>query len=89
MRQVGCAGCYNVEIVGPTPFIEVLIRVAGSGLPPLRNYRTPSPVAFVPRAEPYMLRVFDLDDQPLSEPVAVTVREGDYYVLEIRMVGPA
>jgi hypothetical protein len=87
MRNGGCAGCYNVEIVGPTPFTAMRIRVAGSRLPPLRNYQTPSPVAFTPRAAPYTLQAFDPEGKPLSEPLTVTVSEGESYLLELSAAG--
>ena len=87
-RQLQCERCYNLDIVGPTPFVDVRIRVEGLNRPPLRNYAVPSLAELPPRPEPYTLQAFDLQGQPLSPPLTFTVAEGRYYVLTITRVQP-
>ncbi len=82
-RQANCANCYNVDIVGPEPFVELRIGIAGTNRPGLRNFAAPSPAEMPPRAAPYTLQVFDLAGAPVSEPVAFAVEEDAYYVLRI------
>ena len=82
-RQANCANCYNVDIVGPEPFVELRIGIAGTNRPGLRNFAAPSPAEMPPRAAPYTLQVFDLAGAPVSEPVTLAVEQGAYYVLRI------
>ena len=82
-RQLRCEGCYNINIVGPTPYVDLRIQVDGTPRRTLRNYEVASPAELPPRAQPYVLQAFDPEGKPLSEPVSLTVENGMYYVLRI------
>ena len=81
-RAAGCAICYNIDLIGPAPFVELRIKVAGTNRV-LELFPVPSLVELAPRAEPYTLQAFDAQDEPVSDPVRLTVVEGNYYVLRV------
>jgi hypothetical protein len=82
-RQLRCEGCYNVNIVGPTPYVDLRIQVDGTRRRTWRNYEVASPAQLPPRAKPYVLQAFDPEGRPLSKPISLTVEKGTYYVLRI------
>jgi hypothetical protein len=82
-QALGCEICYNLLIVGPMPYQEVRIRIAGVDRPPLRNFDVPSLAFLSPRAEPYTLQVFDLHGRPLTDPIQAAIAEGMYYTLTV------
>ncbi|MBA3945453.1 MAG: Mov34/MPN/PAD-1 family protein [Herpetosiphonaceae bacterium] len=86
LRLAKCVGCYNIDIVSPVPFREMRLKIVGSGGPPLTTYAAPSPAEFTPRPQPYTLQAFDLQGNPLSEPLTFTVASGSFYVLRITPV---
>jgi hypothetical protein len=82
-RAANCADCFNVDLIGPQPYVELRVRIDDDDPPALRTFRVPS-LAFVePRDEPRTLQAFDLEGNPASPPISVEVVPNSYYILRI------
>jgi len=82
-RKLDCEVCYNIDLIGPTPFQDLRIRLLGTNRPPLRNYEVPALALLPPRPAPYELQVFDTRGKQLSPALSFSIVEGSYYVLTI------
>ena len=82
-RAADCATCYNVDLIGPQPYVELRVKIDGEDPPALRTFRVPSLVFVEPRDEPRTLQAFDLEGNPASPPISVEVAPDSYYILRI------
>ncbi|HZG69018.1 MAG TPA: hypothetical protein VEZ12_19940, partial [Herpetosiphonaceae bacterium] len=78
-----CATCYNVDLIGPQPYVELRVRIDDEDPPALRTFGVPSLVFVEPRDEPRTLQAFDLEGNPASPPISVEVVPDSYYILRI------
>ena len=82
-RAADCATCYNVDLIGPQPYVELRVRIDDEDPPALRTFGVPSLVFVEPRDEPRTLQAFDLEGNPASPPISVEVVPDSYYILRI------
>jgi hypothetical protein len=78
-----CADCYNVDLIGPEPYVELRLKIDDVDPPGLRTYPVPSLAFVAPRTTPHTLQAFDLQGNPASTPMSVEVTPDSYYVLRI------
>ena len=82
-RAADCATCYNVDLIGPQPYVELRVKIDDEDPPALRTFGVPSLVFVEPRDEPRTLQAFDLEGNPASPPISVEVVPNSYYILRI------
>jgi hypothetical protein len=82
-RAANCADCFNVDLIGPEPYVELRVKIDDDDPPVLRTFEVPSLAFVAPADEPRTLQAFDLQDNPVSPPISVDVAPDRYYVLRI------
>lgn len=84
-RAANCVDCYNVDLIGPEPYVELRLKIDDADPPGLRTFPMPSLAFVAPRDTPRTLQVFDLEGNPASPPISVEVAPDGFYILRIVM----